>query len=471
MGLCEETVLTIAIFSPTKTFVRRLTLGCALGFALAVSLASAPALAEKSADTAPESFSLANGMRVLVIPDHRAPVVTSMVWYDVGSADEAKGKTGLAHFLEHLMFKGTKDVAPGEFSKIIDRNGGTENAFTSYDYTAYYEVIARDRLPLVLKLEADRMENLKLTDKIVKTELDVVLEEYRMRIENNPMSKLSEKMDHALYGHHPYARQVIGVKKDVEGLTGDDARAFYDRYYTPKNATLVVAGDIDAKELKPLAEKYFGVLKNRADAVKHDAPPVEPIAKSVRVTVHDKRVSEPVWLRTYLAPDYASVPPKEGAALEVLGQILGGGTTSRLYKTLVVDQGIAASAQSWYSGSRRDSGEFGFYAIPRGKAGLADIEKSVDKVVADLLKNGITKEELDRAKTLIEADSVYARDDQMHLANAYGSGLMIGVKPDVIHDWPSYVKQVTADDVMAAARKVFEGKHSVTGELLPEEKS
>ena len=463
--------MTIAIFSPTTTFVRRLTLGCALVCALALSLASAPALAEKSTDTAPESFSLSNGMHVLVIPDHRAPVVTSMVWYDVGSADEAKGKTGLAHFLEHLMFKGTKDVAPGEFAKIVDRNGGSENAFTSYDYTAYFEVIARDRLPLMLKLEADRMANLKLTDKVAKTELDVVLEEYRMRIENNPMSKLSEKMDHALYGHHPYARQVIGVKKDVEGLTGADARAFYDRYYTPANATLVVAGDITAETLKPLAEKYFGVLKNRADAIKHDAPAVEPLAKSVRVTVHDKRVNEPVWLRTYLAPDYAALSPKEGAAFDVLGQILGGGTTSRLYKALVVDQSIAATAQSWYSGSRRDSGEFGFYAIPRGRAELSQIEKSVDGVIANLLKNGVEKEELDRAKTLIEADSVYARDDQMHLANAYGSGLMIGVKPEVIHDWPKYVKQVTAEDVMAAARKVFDGTHYVTGELLPEEKS
>ncbi|WP_293327173.1 pitrilysin family protein [Parvibaculum sp.] len=459
--------MTFAIFSPTKILFRRLALGCAM----AVSLAAAPALAEKPADTAPQSFSLSNGMRVLVIPDHRAPVVTSMVWYDVGSADEAKGKTGLAHFLEHLMFKGTKDLAPGEFSKVIDRNGGTENAFTSYDYTAYYEVIARDRLPLVLKLEADRMANLSLTDKIAKTELDVVLEEYRMRIENNPMSKLSKKMDHALYGPHPYARRVIGVKQDVEGLTGADARAFYDRYYTPANATLVVAGDIDADELKPLAKKYFGVMKNRADRIERTPPPVKPLAKSVREVVRDKRVSEPVWMRTYLAPQYAALSPEEGAAFEVLGQILGAGTTSRLYKTLVVDQGIAASAQSWYSGGRRDSGEFGFYAIPRGKAGFPEIEKSVDAVIAGLLKDGVTGEELERAKTLIEAESVYARDDQMHMANAYGSALMVGVKPDIIHDWPSYVKQVTADDVMAAARKLFDGTHYVMGELLPEEKS
>ena len=459
--------MTIAISCLPKTFVRRFALGCAL----ALSLVAGPSLAATPADTAPESFTLSNGMRVLVIPDHRAPVVTQMVWYDVGSADEAKGKTGLAHFLEHLMFKGTKDMAPGEFAKIIARNGGTENAFTSYDYTAYYEVIARDRLPLVMKLEADRMANLSLTDKVVYPERDVVLEEYRMRIENNPMSALSEKVDHALYGHHPYARQVIGVKKDVEGLTTEDARAFYDRYYTPKNATLVVAGDITVKDLKPLAEKYYGVLKNRADGIDHDAPPVKPLASSERVTVHDKRVSEPVWLRTYLAPNYASLSPKQGAAFDVLGQILGDGTTSRLYKALVVDQSIAAAAQSWYSGGRRDSGEFGFYAIPRGAAGFPEIEKSVDAVIADLLKNGITDEELERAKTLIEADSVYARDDQMHLANAYGSALMVGVEPDVIHDWPSYVKQVTADDVMAAARKVFGGTHYVTGELLPEEKS
>ena len=459
--------MTFAIFSPMKMPFRRLALGCVM----AVSLAAAPALAEKPADTAPQSFSLSNGMRVLVIPDHRAPVVTHMVWYDVGSADETEGKTGLAHFLEHLMFKGTKDVAPGEFARIVDRNGGSENAFTSYDYTAYYEVIASDRLPLVMELEADRMANLRLTDEVVYPERDVVLEEYRMRIENNPMSALRQKMDQALYGPHPYARQVIGVKKDVEGLTREDARAFYDRYYTPKNATLVVAGDIDAEDLKPLAEKYYGVLKNRAERIEHDAPPVKPLAKSVREVVHDKRVGEPVWLRTYLAPNYVALSPKEGAAFDVLGQILGDGTTSRLYKALVVDQGIAAAAQSWYSGGRRDSGGFGFYAIPRGRASFADIEKSVDAVIGNLLKNGVTGEELKRAKTLIEAGSVYARDDQKGLANAYGSALMVGVKPEIVHDWPSYVKQVTAGDVMEAARKVFDGTHYVTGELLPEEKS
>lgn len=421
--------------------------------------------------TAPETFALSNGMQVLVIPDHRAPVVTHMVWYSVGSADEIPGKTGLAHFLEHLMFKGTAKIAPGDFSKIVARNGGQDNAFTSYDYTAYFQLIARDRLPLVMEMEADRMTNLQLADKDVLPERDVVIEELRMRIENNPLAQLSSDMNVALYGATPYGRDIIGHKDEVAKLTTANALAFYSRYYTPNNATLIVAGDITAAELKPLAEKYYGSIAPRAPTLVHSHARIVWPAKPKRVTRHDERVSEASWIRNYPAPSYVETGPRAGAALDVLAQLLGGGTTSTLYKSLVVDQKIATGVQAWYQGGRRDAGEFGIYALPQQGHDLKKLEAAIEAELARLLKNGVSNEDVERAKTLIIADAVYARDDQQTMAYAYGEGMMIGLTPDVITAWPDYVRQVTPSDVMEAARHVLINQHAVTGELLPGKKS
>ncbi len=419
---------------------------------------------------APEMFRLANGMDVVVIPDHRAPVVTHMVWYRVGAADETPGKTGLAHFLEHLMFKGTAKIAPGQFSKIVARNGGQDNAFTNYDFTAYYQAIAKDRLPLVMDMEADRMTGLKLTDKEVLPERDVVLEELRMRIENEPTAQLQSAMNAKLYGHHPYGRDVIGYKSEVEKLGTADALAFYNRFYTPNNAVLIVAGDVTAAELKPLAEKYYGAVADRAPTYVRKRPPVEWPTASTRVTLHDARVQEPTWLRFYPAVSEAAAGPREAAALDVLAEILGGGTTSRLYQALVVREKVASSAQSWYDGDNLDAGDFGIYVLPRLGGSLADAEKAIDAEVASLLKDGVDAEELDRAKTQLVASDVYARDTQQTLAYAYGSALMTGVSARDVFLWPDHIRAVTAADVLAAAHEVFDNAHSVTGELLPEEK-
>ena len=421
---------------------------------------------------APEMFRLANGMGVLVIPDHRAPVVTHMVWYRVGAADETPGRTGLAHFLEHLMFKGTAKVAPGEFSKTVARNGGQDNAFTNYDFTAYYQAIAKDRLPLVMSMEADRMTGLRLTDKEVLPERDVVIEELRMRIENEPVALLQSAMNAKLYGKHPYGRDVIGVKSEVEKLSTADALDFYRRFYTPNNAILIVAGDITGAELKPLAEKYYGSVADRAPTYVRKRPAVEwPKAQEQeRVTLHDPRVQEPTWLRFYPAPSQAGAGPREAAALDVLAEILGGGTTSRLYQALVVRDKVASSVQSWYEGDNLDAGDFGLYALPRLGGNLADPEKAVGVEIARLLKDGITAEELDRAKTQLVASDVYARDTQQTLAYTYGSALMTGVSAREVFEWPDYIRAVTAEDVLAAAHKIFDNANTVTGELLPEEK-
>ncbi|MBI1262040.1 MAG: insulinase family protein [Rhizobiales bacterium] len=446
----------------------------AMFFALAL-VASFLSIGTASAatDTAqePASFTLSNGMKVLVIPDHRAPVVTHMVWYTVGAADETPGKTGLAHFLEHLMFKGTKNIAPGEFSKIVARNGGKDNAFTSYDYTAYFQLIARDRLPLVMKMEAERMTGLQLADKDVLPERDVVLEELRMRIENSPMAQLSSDMNKALYGDHPYGRDIIGYKSEVAALTTEDALDFYRRFYTPNNATLIVAGDVTAAELKPLAEKYYGVIADRAPTLVHDHPAVVWPKEPVRVTRHDDRVQESSWVRNYPAPSYAQAGPRAGAALDVLAQVLAGGTTSRLYQSLVVDQKVATALQSWYQGARRDAGEFGIYALPQQGQPLDKLESAIESEIAKFLKAGISDEEVERAKTLIIADAVYARDDQQTMAYAYGEGTLTGLTPEIITAWPDYVAKVTAKDVMDAARHVLDNQHAVTGELLPGKKS
>ena len=420
---------------------------------------------------APETFTLSNGMDVLVIPDHRAPVVTHMVWYRIGAADEQPGKTGLAHFLEHLMFKGTDKIAPGEFSKIVARNGGRDNAFTNYDFTAYFQAIAKDRLPLVMDMEADRMTHLKLRDKEVLPERDVVLEELRMRIENSPVAEFQSKMNAALFGKSPYGRDVIGYKKEVAQLSTQDALDFYHRYYTPNNAILIVAGDITAAELKPLAEKYYGVIPDRAPTLHRTRPAVQWPQMPERVTMHDSRVNEATWMRFYPAPSSAEIGPRASAALDVLAQILGGGTTSRLYQSLVVRDQKLTSVQAWYSGDQIGSGSFGIYALPRVGGNIVDAEKAVDAALEAFLKSDITEDELKRARGQLAASAIYARDRQQTMAYIYGSGIMTGLTPKEIYGWPDAIRAVTAADVRAAAQHVLDARHAVTGELLPEARS
>lgn len=455
---------------PRSRFLAPAVLGPTLAILLIVVLGTAIWVWRGGGETvsgAPQTFRLANGMDVLAIPDRRAPVVTHMVWYRVGAADETPGKTGLAHFLEHLMFKGTAEIAPGHFSRIIARNGGQDNAFTHYDFTAYFQVIARDRLPLVMEMEADRMINLELTDAEVLPERDVVLEEQRTRVENNPMSLLQAEMNAALYGNHPYGRDIIGHKEEIATLTTEDALDFYNRFYTPNNATLIVAGDITLDELRPLAEKYYGSIEQRAPTFERERSEIVWPERDRRLVRRDERVHEPTWLRFYPAPDYSGAGVRRGAAFDVLAEILGGGQTSRLYRNLVVTQGVAASVGAWYEGSRLDAGKFGLYALPRVGGVLADLEQAVDAEVELLLTDGVSDEELERAKTVIAAGAVYARDSQRSMAYAYGEGLMTGMSVADIHEWPGRIRAVTTEDVLDAARTLLSGGASVTGELLP----
>jgi zinc protease len=414
-----------------------------------------------------ETFTLNNGMQVVVIPDHRAPVVTHMVWYRVGSADEPRGQSGIAHFLEHLMFKGTTKYPPGAFNRIIRENGGEDNAFTSKDYTAYYQRIAKDRLGLVMDLEADRMQNLVLKDENVLPELKVVEEERRERTDNDPSSLLGEQMDAIFYLVHPYRKPVIGWMPEVNKLTREDAIAFYKAHYTPANAVLIVAGDVTPDEVKKLAEEHFGRLANTFDVkprLRSEEP--EPIAPR-RVTLTDARAASPLIQRNYLSVSYATAEKGEAEALDVLAEVLGGGATSRLYRKLVVEKRIASYAAAWYSGDGLDSGSFGVYASPVPGGKVEPVEAEIDTVLEDVKANGITADELARTKATLIANTIYARDNQGNMARAFGTGLTTGTTVDDVLEWPDRVKEVKLEDVKAAAAKVLDIRRSVTGILLP----
>ena len=415
-----------------------------------------------------DDFKLANGMEVVVIPDHRAPVVTHMVWYRVGAADEVSGKSGLAHFLEHLMFKGTSNHPPGEFDRLIDINGGEGNAFTTQDYTAYFQRIASDRLGLMMELEADRMQNLVLTDANVLPELQVVREERRQRTDNDPSALLGEQIDAALYTAHPYGKPVIGWMSEVAKLTREDAVAFYKAHYTPANAILIVAGDATPEQVKALAEKYYGPLKNTfVPTARLRTQEPEPIAAR-RVVMTDPRASTQMFQRSYLGPSYSTAVGHDAYALDLLADILGSGTQSRLYKGLVVDQKIAAQVGAWFSGASLDSGTFGVYGVPNSGVDVAKVEAAVDVILADVLKNGVTQQELDRVRDKALAEQIYLLDDQASLARLAGVGIATGMTAKAVFDSDVETAKVTLDDIKAAAAKVIALKRSVTGVLLPE---
>ncbi|MEK9723030.1 MAG: pitrilysin family protein, partial [Rhodospirillaceae bacterium] len=409
-----------------------------------------------------------NGMQVVVVENHRVPVVTHMVWYRVGSADEGPGETGIAHFLEHLMFKGTKTRKPGEFSNIVARNGGQENAFTSTDYTAYFQTIAVDRLELVMQMEADRMTNLVITDKEVEPERLVVLEERRSRVDNNPGAILGEQENSVLFLNYPYRNPVIGWEHDIRALDIKRILAFYKRWYAPNNAILVVAGDITAEQLKPLVEKYYGPIPAQPPVVRtRTAEPPQKAAR--RVVLSDRRVRQPSWRRTYVAPSLRADDAGHVYPLEVLSDILGGGASSRLYRRLVVEKQMAVSVGSYYSSDDRGPGRFVFHASPRGAVTMDALEKAVEAEIAEVVKNGVTADEIRRAQDRVTAEAVYARDSSRAGARALGSALAVGLTIDDVESWPERIAAVTPEAVHSAAKALFAAKTSVTSLLLPAE--
>ena len=414
------------------------------------------------------SFTLSNGLQVVVIPDHRAPVVTHMVWYKVGAADDPPGKAGLAHFLEHLMFKGTPKHPVGEFSRIVRLNGGEENAFTTQDYTAYFQRIMKDRLPLVMELEADRMENLQLTDENVLPERSVVQEERRERTDNDPASLLAEQLDAALYTAHPYGKPPIGWMNQVAKLTRHDAEEFYAAHYEPGNAILIVAGDVTADEVKILAERYYGPLQNRQPIVERQRAEEPEAVAERRVTMRDARASSPTWQREYLTSAARNLNQRDELALSLLADILGGGSQSRLYQKLTVEKKLAAYAGAWFNGDQLDYGTFSVYASPNPGAGVGDVEAAVDQVLDDIRAKGVSQDELDRSRNRVIASAVYLLDSQESLARMFGSALTTGQSISDIMNWERDIGTVTVDDIAKAAQTTLQRKASVTGVLLPD---
>ena len=416
----------------------------------------------------PETFMLDNGMEVVVVENHRAPVVAHWVWYKVGTADSPPGKSGLPHFLEHLMFKGTGEIPPGEFSKIVARLGGNDNAMTSYDSTAYFQMIAKDRLELVMAMEADRMVNLDLADDHVYPERDVILEERRSRVDNEPSALLGEQLMAAQYLHHPYRLPVIGWFHEIAGYTREDALEFYREWYAPNNAVLVVAGDVTAAELRPLAERTYGTVASRRVAPRRRlAEPPQHAER--RIALHHERVQQPVLVRSWLAPSYASAGHEHCYALELLAEILGGGGTSRLFREVVVERSLAAGAGCFFRGTGLDGATFRVYATPRPGVAMADLEGAVAGEVGKVLADGVTADELERTRKRLIAEAIYARDSLSGAARVFGSALTSGESVGDVEAWPARIAAVTLEQVHAAARHVFRPEQSVTAELLPAE--
>lgn len=434
---------------------------------LPITLGPAPGAAS---EPGLHSFTLDNGLMVAVIEDHRAPVVMQMVWYRVGAAEDPAGQSGMAHFLEHLMFKATDKLAEGDFERIIQENGGNYNAFTSLDHTAFVERVAADRLDLVMSMEADRMVNLAPSEASVLSERDVVIEERRQVVDGNPGGAFNEKLMAALHPNSPDGRSTIGSEQEIARLTQENALAFYRAHYAPNNAILVVAGDIDAEEVRQAAERHFGpipasTLDARAER-QRDPPPQAP----PRIEVHDARVPLPQLSRVYLAPQRRAGDQKQAAAVTLLAELLGGArVTSVLSRNLVGANGIALAADASYSDMGLTEQSFGIYVVPMPGIPPAEAEGALDALIARFLDEGPVPEELRRTQVRLRAANIYKLDDVSGRAHRLGEALASGLTLEDIEAWPDVLQSVTVEDVKAAAAAVFRNENAVTGWLMPSE--
>ncbi|GGO60953.1 zinc protease [Roseovarius pacificus] len=431
-------------------------------FCLAAAL---PAVAKEQVS----SFTLDNGMDVVVIEDHRAPVVVHMVWYRAGAADEKPGVSGVAHFLEHLLFKGTETMEPGEFSATVARNGGSDNAFTSYDYTAYFQRVAADRLDLMMQMESDRMVNLQLGEDDILTERDVIIEERNQRVENNPGALFREQMSAAQYLNHPYGIPIIGWQHEMRELGLEDALEYYQTYYAPNNAILIVAGDVTPDNVRDMAQKHYGKLPANP-ALPERARPQEPRQMAERRMVfRDARVAQPYVTRSYLAPERDSGSQEKAAALTLLAEILGGGSTSVLAEELQFETRQAVNTAAYYGDTSLDDSTFDLVVMPAPGVTLQEAEDAMDDVIAGFLETGVDPEQLDRIKMQMRASQIYGQDDVGRLANRYGRALTQGLTVEDVQAWPDILQAVTAEDIMAAAREILDRDKAVTGWLAAPE--
>lgn len=432
---------------------------------MALACLAGPALADQVS-----TFRLDNGMDVVVIEDHRAPVVVHMVWYRIGSADEPPGHSGIAHFLEHLMFQGTAKLAPGELSRIVAAQGGSDNAFTTADYTAYFQRVAADRLGLVMGMEADRMRNLNLAEEDVVTERQVILDERNERTDSDPGSLLAEQMAAAQFLNHPYGVPVIGWRHEMEELSRQDALDFYQANYAPNNAILVVAGDVVPEQVLALAREHFGPIPPSDRITPRDRPSEPPQLAERRLVLADERVAQPYVTRTYLAPERNPGDQRQAAALRLLAELLGGNpTTSALARALQFDTQSAVYSAAFYDGLAVDYDTFGLVVVPAPEVSLEEAEAAMDKVVQDFLDKGVEPADFARIKAQVRASEIYGKDNVQGLARQYGAALAVGLSVQDVQDWPGILQSVTAEEVMEAARAVLNRNNAVTGWLTTKE--
>ncbi len=414
------------------------------------------------------TYQLDNGMDIVVIEDHRAPVVVHMLWYRAGSADEPVGSSGVAHYLEHLLFKATETVESGEFQRVVAANGGSDNAFTSYDYTGYFQRVAADRLPLMMQYEADRMNNLVLTEEDIVTERGVILEERNQRVENSPGALAREQMRAAQFLNHRYGVPIIGWKHEMEELDIEDALSFYDLYYSPNNAILVVAGDVEPDEVLALAEQYYGPIPSEQNLPERLRSQEPPQTAERRLVYEDPRVSQPYISRSYLAPERDAGDQRDAAALTYLADLLGGSSfTSVLPIALQFDANIAVYSGAFYDGLNLDDGTFGLTVVPADGVSLQDAEDAMDAAIAAFLEDGIDPARMEALRIQLRAGEIYARDDVGGIARRYGSALTSGLTVDDVQAWPDILQSVTAEEVLEVANRVLDRKQSVTGWVVP----
>ena len=425
------------------------------------------ALAVGSAQAAVTDITLDNGMRVIVQEDHRAPVMVSQVWYRAGAMDEFNGTTGVAHVLEHMMFKGTQAVPPGEFSKKIAAAGGRENAFTSRDHTAYFQQMQKDRLELSMQLEADRMANLVISDELFAKEIQVVMEERRLRTDDQAQSVVYERLMANAYQTHPYRRPVIGWMDDLENMSAQDARDWYARWYVPNNATLVVAGDVKADEVIALAQKHFGGLPART------LPPRKPQDEPVQVGSKRIVVKAPAQL-PYLLMAWHAPTLKDWQqdttpyALQILAGVLSGNDSARLQKSLVKTQQVAVNASAGYDAVARGPGMFMIDATPAPGTSVAALEKAIRSEIARIQRDGISAAELARVKAQVVAADVYQRDSLFYQAMQLGEYAIAGLPPEALARRVDKLRAVTAQEVQAAAQQWLQDDQLSVAELVPQ---
>ena len=422
-----------------------------------------------AASTGVTTFELENGMQVVVVEDHRAPVVQHMVWYRAGSADETSGTSGVAHFLEHLLFKATDTLAEGELSATVAANGGRDNAFTSFDYTAYFQRVAADRLEIMMRMEADRMRNIRLTETNIETERKVIIEERNQRTENNPRALLSEQMRAVQFHNHRYGVPIIGWMHEMETLDMEDVLGFYETYYHPNNAILVVSGDVEPDEVRRLAARYYGVIPENTDLPKRQRSAEPPQTAERRVLLRDARVAQPYVSRSYLATERNSGDQHMAAALTLLADLLGGGTTSYLTEKLQFETQKAVYTSAFYGGVSLDDATFSVVVVPTVDVSLEEAEDAMDATLAQFLVDGVDEDRLARIKYQLRASEIYGRDNVDGIANRYGRALASGLTIEDVQSWPEVLQAVTADEIMAAARKVLVRNASVTGWLMRNE--